>query len=107
MSQEKRLRKALEWLLMSRPLVPDEWWYHQQDREAWKDAVGKAQEALDATAGRTDMDKLEEWLEERTGWVAPKTTGYINAPPDVVQSVYTEVLDHIRTEFKEGDDATE
>ena len=40
------MAEALNWLLASRPLVPDDWWYHQQDRGAWKDAVEKAIEAL-------------------------------------------------------------
>ena len=54
-------RDALKWLMVSRPLVPDDWWYHQQDREAWKDAVGKAEAALEAPS---EMQRLVEWLEE-------------------------------------------
>ena len=101
MSQKERLRKALEWLPVSRPLVPFDWWCHQQDREAWKDAVPKAQAALDATSGPTDMDKLEKEIQSWSDFGGKDKRwqgGYSHALLDV--------LDHIRT-VKEGDDATE
>ena len=99
MSQEK-LREALDWLYLSRPLVPDEWFYHQQDRGAWKDAVAKAKEALDATSGPTDMDKLVVWLEAKSG------TPYNTALDQGWEMAFKVILRHIRTEFGEGDDAT-
>ena len=117
MSQVERLRKALEWLFMSRPLVPDEWWYHQQDREAWKDAVPKAQAVLDATSGPTDMEELAEWLKRlrEKHWKELDGTG-LGYHQHVYDSIDF-VLDFMRRRFncgpgghaelREGDDATE
>ena len=91
-----KLREALDWMYVSRPLVPDDWFYHQQDRDAWKDAVAKAKDALDAP---TDMDKLEKEIRSWSDFGGKDKRwqgGYSHALLDV--------LDHIRT-IKEGDDA--
>jgi len=92
-------RDALKWLMLSRPLVPDDWWYHQQDRGAWKDVVETAQAALEAPS---EMQQLVEWLEgelvlarEHQDHYGGNFDWYYGGQ----EIAFKDALDHIRTEF--------
>ena len=93
MSNEKRLRDALNWLVHLHHGVSKggERTGPPSDDE-WKQCLQEGKDVLDATAGDPEMDRLVEWLEATKF----EPTGYTYAPPDVANATIDSTLAYIR-----------
>ena len=117
MSQEK-LREALDWLVhLYHGVSKGGDWINSETGERmpmaatddeWVEAIDEAMDALEAPS---EMQRLVEWLEERAKSYIGREVGrdtYSGISVSPVRRQELEiVLGYIRTEFKEGDDATE
>jgi len=95
MSNEERLRKALNWLMHLHHGVSKggEETSPPSDDE-WKQCLQEAEDVLNATAGRPEMDRLVEWLQSLMDEAQKHTPpGFEMMFPAVLVS---DVLEHIR-----------
>jgi len=91
-SSEKRLRKVLKLTMMFRPLLPDDWWYHQEDKGRWECAVEQAENIL-AASETTDLERLEKWLKNH------KLSGELDDIMEGQQAFIEYQLEHIANEL--------
>jgi len=90
MSNEERLRDALNWLVHLHHGVSKggEETGPPSDDE-WKQCLQEAKDALDATAGSPEMDRLVAWLQQDEG-------DYVSSEMQFTVIKVSRLLDHIR-----------
>jgi len=90
MSNEERLRDALNWLVhLHHGVSKGGEETSPPSADEWKQCLQEAKDALDATAGSPEMDRLVEWLQQDEG-------DYVSSEMQFTVIKVSRLLDHIR-----------